>query len=40
MPTIAIVDGILTSLYFNDRAPAHFHAQGADFHAQIRIEDG
>jgi hypothetical protein len=40
MPTIAIVDGILILLYFNDHAPAHFHAQGADFHAQIRIEDG
>jgi uncharacterized protein DUF4160 len=40
MPTIAIVDGILILLYFNDHAPAHFHAQGADFHARIRIEDG
>jgi hypothetical protein len=27
MPTIAIVDGILILLYFNDHAPAHFHAQ-------------
>jgi hypothetical protein len=40
MPTIAIVDGVLILLYFNDHAPAHFHAQGADFHARIRIEDG
>ena len=38
MPTIAIVDGILILLYFNDHMPAHFHAQGADFHARIRIE--
>jgi hypothetical protein len=40
MPTIAIVDGVLILLYFNDHAPAHFHAQGADFHARIRFEDG
>jgi hypothetical protein len=40
MPTIAVVDGILVILYFNDHAPPHFHAQGADFHARIRIEDG
>jgi uncharacterized protein DUF4160 len=40
MPTIAIVEGILILLYFNDHTPAHFHAQGADFHARIRIEDG
>jgi hypothetical protein len=40
MPTIAIVDGILIVLYFNDHAPPHFHAQGADFHARIRISDG
>ena len=40
MPTIAIVDGVLILLYFNDHAPPHFHAQGADFHARIRIEDG
>jgi hypothetical protein len=40
MPTIAIVDGILIILYFNDHAPPHFHAQGADFHARIRIDDG
>lgn len=40
MPTIAIVDGVLILLYFNDHAPPHFHAQGADFHARVRIEDG
>jgi Domain of unknown function (DUF4160) len=40
MPTIAIVDGILILLYFNDHMAAHFHAQGADFHARIRIETG
>jgi hypothetical protein len=40
MPTIAVVDGILILLYFNDHPPAHFHAQGADFHARIRIDDG
>ena len=40
MPTIAIVDGVLILLYFNDHAPPHFHAQGADFHARIRIDDG
>jgi len=36
MPTIAVVDGILIILYFNDHAPPHFHAQGSDFHARIR----
>jgi hypothetical protein len=40
MPTIAVVDGILIILYFNDHAPPHFHAQGADFHARIRIDGG
>jgi hypothetical protein len=40
MPTIAIVDGILILLYFNDHAPPHFHAQGAEFHARIAIDDG
>ncbi|MBY0318363.1 MAG: DUF4160 domain-containing protein [Reyranella sp.] len=39
MPTVAVVDGILILLYFDDHAPAHFHAQGADFHARIRIEE-
>jgi hypothetical protein len=40
MPTIAVVDGILIILYFNDHAPPHFHARGAEFHARIRIDDG
>lgn len=40
MPTIAIVDGVLILLFFNDHAPPHFHAQGADFHARVGIEDG
>ncbi len=40
MPTIAIVEGILILLYFNDHAPPHFHAQGPDFRARVRIEDG
>jgi hypothetical protein len=31
MPTIAIVDGILILLYFNDHAPAHFHAKALNF---------
>ncbi len=31
MPTIAIVDGILIVLYFNDHAPPHFHPRGAIF---------
>jgi hypothetical protein len=39
MPTIAIVDGILIILYFNDHPPPHVHAQGADFHARIHIDD-
>ncbi|HUN44709.1 MAG TPA: DUF4160 domain-containing protein [Acetobacteraceae bacterium] len=26
MPTIAIVDGIKIQMFYNDHAPAHFHA--------------
>jgi hypothetical protein len=26
MPTIAIVDGVKIQLFYNDHAPAHFHA--------------
>ena len=38
MPTISAFYGILIKMFFNDHAPAHFHAEYAEFKATIDIE--
>ncbi len=40
MPTIAWVDGIPIRMYFNDHAPAHFHAYHEGGEARIDIATG
>jgi hypothetical protein len=38
MPTISSFYGILIRMFFNDHAPAHFHARYGEFEATIDIE--
>ena len=37
MPTISTFYGILIRMFFNDHAPAHFHARYGEFEATIDI---
>lgn len=37
MPVISSFYGILIKMYFGDHTPPHFHAQYAEFSAQISI---
>jgi hypothetical protein len=37
MPTIAVVDGVKIQMFYNDHAPAHFHATLAGEEALIAI---
>ncbi len=39
MPVISSFYGILIKMYFGDHFPPHFHAQYAEFSAQISILD-
>ena len=39
MPTISVFYGIVVRMYFNDHAPAHFHAIYEGFQATIAIEE-
>jgi len=38
MPTICSFYGILIRMFFNDRAPPHFHARYGEFEATIDID--
>ncbi|HEY7065261.1 MAG TPA: DUF4160 domain-containing protein [Chloroflexota bacterium] len=38
MPRISAFFGIMITMYFNDHAPAHFHARYAEHEALIAIE--
>ncbi|MCI0466007.1 MAG: DUF4160 domain-containing protein [Beijerinckiaceae bacterium] len=38
MPTVAAVDGIKILFYFDEHPPPHFHAEFAEFAAQIQID--
>jgi len=40
MPELCRFFGIIIAMYYNDHAPAHFHAKYGDEQASIRIEDG
>ena len=40
MPTIAFFHGIAIRMFFNDHAPAHFHAYHAGQEAKFVIETG
>jgi len=37
MPVIAIVDGMLIMLFFNDHDPPHFHVDHGEFRAKVSI---
>jgi hypothetical protein len=37
MPTIAVVDGIQIRMFYNDHAPAHFHAVLGDEEVLVTI---
>lgn len=39
MPVISSFYGILIKMYFGDHTPPHFHAEYAEFSAQISIAD-
>lgn len=39
MPVISSFYGILIKMYFGDHVPPHFHAEYAEFAAQIAIAD-
>jgi uncharacterized protein DUF4160 len=39
MPVISSFYGILIKMYFGDHVPPHFHAEYAEFSAQISILD-
>lgn len=39
MPVISSFYGILIKMYFGDHVPPHFHAEYAEFTAQISIRD-
>lgn len=39
MPVISSFYGILIKMYFGDHVPPHFHAEYAEFSAQITIRD-
>jgi hypothetical protein len=38
MATVAQVEGIKIQFYWDDHPPAHFHAEYAEYRAQIAIE--
>jgi hypothetical protein len=38
VPTISRFFGITIAMYFDDHAPAHFHARHADGNAKIQID--
>ena len=40
MPTIAWFHGIAIRMFFNDHAPAHFHAYYGEHEAKFEIETG
>lgn len=40
MPTIAFFHGIAIRMFFNDHAPAHFHAYYGSQEAKFEIESG
>ena len=39
MPTIAIVDGVKIQMFYNDHAPAHFHATLGGMEVLIAIRN-
>lgn len=39
MPRISYFYGVAVSMFYNDHAPPHFHAQYQGFKAIVRIED-
>ena len=40
MPTIAFFHGVAIRMFFNDHAPAHFHAYHGGHEAKFDIESG
>lgn len=40
MPEISRFFGIVIAMYYNDHAPAHFHAKYSEHHAKFAIDTG
>jgi len=40
MPEISRFLGIVITMYWDDHAPAHFHARYGDYRIKVRIADG
>lgn len=40
MPTISRFLGIVISMFWNDHAPAHFHAKYGEYRITVEIESG
>jgi Domain of unknown function (DUF4160) len=38
VPTVALVDGIKIQFYWDEHPPSHFHAEYAEYRAQIAID--
>lgn len=38
MPTVAVIDGVLIHMFFDDHAPPHFHAKDAEYEVLISID--
>jgi Domain of unknown function (DUF4160) len=38
MPTVATIDGIKIQFYWDEHPPSHFHAEYAEYRAQIEID--
>lgn len=37
MPVVAVVDGMMVILYFEDHDPPHFHVEFGEFRARVSI---
>ena len=40
MPEISRFFGIIIAIYYDDHAPAHFHAKYGEYEATVRVADG
>jgi uncharacterized protein DUF4160 len=39
MPKVATIDGIKIQFYWDEHPPSHFHAEYAEYRAQIALDD-
>lgn len=38
MPVVAVIDGVKILLYWDEHPPVHFHAEYAEYRAQISLD--